>query len=243
VAGEVGGFRKFSASGNSGRPEDDDSGCWFELKLHLSGAVRGPAQPVCTRTLSDRSTNPIHRMCTWYDVTSERRPQASRQFPSPERGGYDYSLSGSRTGPTTDPRTPRRSCASSRPPRTSRPGRRSRAFIQDAGRRFAAIPHSRPGHADLAARGTCPADPRRAPTSCEGSAMAERLVGIDVALREHRITVLDRDGEAGSLSPRRGTGSCDGCSSSCSSCCWSSSEVMGCRMPRSYGMARPLCGR
>src|SRR5262249_61743508 len=62
--------------------------------------------------------------------------------------------------------------------------------------RFAAIPHSRPGHADLAARGACPADPRRAPTSREGSAMAERFVGIDVALREHRIAVLDRDGEA-----------------------------------------------
>src|SRR5881397_3720354 len=64
------------------------------------------------------------------------------------------------------------------------------------GSRFAAIPHIRPGHADLAARGTCPADPRRAPTSGEGSAMVERFVGIDVALREHRIAVLDRDGEA-----------------------------------------------
>src|SRR2546426_11075586 len=76
------------------------------------------------------------------------------------------------------------------------PAAGSRAFIKDAGRRFAAIPHIRPGHADLAARGTCPADPRRAPTSPEGSAMAERFVGIDVALREHRIAVLDRDGEA-----------------------------------------------
>src|SRR3989442_9056037 len=28
-------------------------------------------------------------MGTWYDVTSERRPQASWQFPSSERGGYD----------------------------------------------------------------------------------------------------------------------------------------------------------
>src|SRR6266403_2673474 len=62
------------------------------------------------------------------------------------------------------------------------PAAGSRAFIKDAGRRFAAIPHIRPGHADLAARGTCPADPRRA--------------GIDVALREHRIAVLYRDGEA-----------------------------------------------
>src|SRR5438128_1275989 len=76
------------------------------------------------------------------------------------------------------------------------PAAGSRAFIQDAGRRFAAIPHIRPGHADLAAGGICPADPRRAPTSREGSAMAERFVGIDVALREHRIAVLDRDGEA-----------------------------------------------
>src|SRR5262252_3246281 len=76
------------------------------------------------------------------------------------------------------------------------PAAGSRAFIQDAGRRFAAIPHSRPGHADLAARGPCPADPRRAPTSREGSAMAERFVGIDVGLREHRSAVLDRDGEA-----------------------------------------------
>src|SRR4030081_3610296 len=76
------------------------------------------------------------------------------------------------------------------------PAAGSRAFIKDAGRRFAAIPHIRPGHADLAARGTCPADPRRAPTSGEGSAMVERFVGIDVALREHRIAVLDRDGEA-----------------------------------------------
>src|SRR6266850_1639423 len=76
------------------------------------------------------------------------------------------------------------------------PAAGSRAFIKDAGRRFAAIPHIRPGHADLAARGTCPADPRRAPTSREGSAMVDRFVGIDVALREHRIAVLDRDGEA-----------------------------------------------
>src|SRR5262245_49259728 len=76
------------------------------------------------------------------------------------------------------------------------PAAGSRAFIQDAGRRFAAIPHIRPGHADLAAGGTCPADPRRAPTSREGSAMAERFVGIDVGLREHRVAVLDRDGEA-----------------------------------------------
>src|SRR5215510_3238913 len=76
------------------------------------------------------------------------------------------------------------------------PAAGSRAFIQDAGRRLAAIPHIRPGHADLAARGTCPADPRRAPTSHEGSAMAERFVGIDVGLREHRVAVLDRDGEA-----------------------------------------------
>src|SRR6266403_988998 len=35
------------------------------------------------------STSPISRMGTWYDVTSERRPQASWQFPSSERGGYD----------------------------------------------------------------------------------------------------------------------------------------------------------
>src|SRR3989441_2431766 len=76
------------------------------------------------------------------------------------------------------------------------PAAGSRAFIKDAGRRFAAIPHIRPGHADLAAGGTCPADPRRAPTSGEGSAMVERFVGIDVALREHRIAVLHRDGEA-----------------------------------------------
>src|SRR4030095_13901221 len=76
------------------------------------------------------------------------------------------------------------------------PAAGSRAFIQDAGRRCAAIPHIRPGHADLAARGPCPADPRRAPTSREGSAMAERFVGIDVALREHRVAVRDGAGEA-----------------------------------------------
>src|SRR5262244_3937228 len=76
------------------------------------------------------------------------------------------------------------------------PAAGSRAFIQDAGRRLAVIPHIRPGHADLAAGGTCPTDPRRAPTSHEGSAMAERFVGIDVGLREHRVAVLDRDGEA-----------------------------------------------
>src|SRR3989442_402887 len=76
------------------------------------------------------------------------------------------------------------------------PAAGSRAFIKDAGRRFAAIPHIRLGHADLAAGGTCPVDPRRAQTSGEGSALVERFVGIDVALREHRIAVLDRDGEA-----------------------------------------------
>src|SRR5258707_931257 len=76
------------------------------------------------------------------------------------------------------------------------PAAGSRAFIKDAGRRFAAIPHIRPGHADLAARGTCPADPRRAPTSREGSARAERFDGLDVALHEHRVAVLDSDGEA-----------------------------------------------
>src|SRR2546427_13004419 len=76
------------------------------------------------------------------------------------------------------------------------PAAGSRAFIQDAGRRFAVIPHDRPGHADLAVRGTRPADPRRAPTPHEGSAMPERFVGIDVALRDHRVAVLDSDGEA-----------------------------------------------
>jgi hypothetical protein len=35
------------------------------------------------------TASPIRRMGTWYDVTSERRPQASGQFPSSERGGYD----------------------------------------------------------------------------------------------------------------------------------------------------------
>src|SRR5438128_11351638 len=58
------------------------------------------------------------------------------------------------------------------------PAAGSRAFIKDAGRRVAAIPHIRPGHADLAARGTCPADPRRAPTSREGSALVERLSAL-----------------------------------------------------------------
>src|SRR5947199_9031248 len=52
----------------------------------------------------------------------------------------------------------------------------SRAFIKDAGRRFAAILYSRSGHVDLAVRGTCPADPRCVPTSSEGSAMAERFI-------------------------------------------------------------------
>src|SRR5262245_66628921 len=47
------------------------------------------------------------------------------------------------------------------------PAAGSKAFIKDAGRRLAVIPHSRPGHADLAARGPCPADPRRAATSPE----------------------------------------------------------------------------
>src|SRR4030095_8993785 len=76
----------------------------------------GDAQHQVSRELS--------RMGTWYDITSERRPQASWQFPSSERGGCDESWSGGRTGTTTDSRAPRRSCASSRPPRTSRPGRR-----------------------------------------------------------------------------------------------------------------------
>src|SRR5947209_18374850 len=66
------------------------------------------------------------------------------------------------------------------------PAAGSRAFIKDAGRRSAAIPHIRPGHADLADRCTCPADPRRAPTTREGRAMAERCVSIDAALRAHR---------------------------------------------------------
>src|SRR3989475_11372041 len=58
------------------------------------------------------------------------------------------------------------------------PAARSRAFIKHAGRRVAAIPHIPPGHADLAAPGTCPGDPRRAPTSREGSALGERCVAI-----------------------------------------------------------------
>src|SRR5262245_9948621 len=76
------------------------------------------------------------------------------------------------------------------------PAAGSRAFIQDAGRRLAVIPHNRPGHADLAVRGARPADPCCAPVIVEGSAMPERFVGIDVALRDHRVAVLDRDGEA-----------------------------------------------
>src|SRR6266581_5461272 len=49
------------------------------------------------------------------------------------------------------------------------PAAGSRAFIKDAGRRFAAIPHIRPGHADLVARGICPVDPHHTPTSHEKS--------------------------------------------------------------------------
>src|SRR5437879_1830871 len=76
------------------------------------------------------------------------------------------------------------------------PAAGSRAFIKDAGRRLAVIPHDRPGHADLAVRGTRPADPRCVPAFLEGSARPERFVGIDVALRDHRVAVLDRDGVA-----------------------------------------------
>src|SRR5262249_60182669 len=54
------------------------------------------------------------------------------------------------------------------------PAAGSRAVIQDAGRRFAAIPHSRPGHADLAAGGTWPTAPGRAPTPRERRDMVER---------------------------------------------------------------------
>src|SRR5262247_2190402 len=55
------------------------------------------------------------------------------------------------------------------------PATGSRAFIQDAGKRLAVIPHIRPGHADLAADSTYPTNPHRAPTSHEKSAMAERF--------------------------------------------------------------------
>src|SRR5262245_35408743 len=77
------------------------------------------------------------------------------------------------------------------------PAAGSRAFIQDAGRRFAVIPHIRPGHADLAARGPWRAGPGRALWSREGRGMAEGFFGIDVSWREHGSAVLDRDGEAG----------------------------------------------
>src|SRR5436309_15823459 len=50
------------------------------------------------------------------------------------------------------------------------PAAGSRAFIQDAGRRFAAIPHIRPGKPHLPAGAPGPADPRRAPPSREGMA-------------------------------------------------------------------------
>src|SRR5882724_4495075 len=56
-------------------------------------ALRGGCAPVASgangRLRATTTASPISRMGTWYDVTSERRPQASWQFPSSERGGYD----------------------------------------------------------------------------------------------------------------------------------------------------------
>src|SRR5262249_56493407 len=83
-----------------------------------------PTNGATTRLTERTTASPITRMNTWYDITGARRPQAARQFPSSEGGGYGYSRSGGRTGTTTDVRAPRRSRASSRQPRTSRPGRR-----------------------------------------------------------------------------------------------------------------------
>src|SRR4029434_3313728 len=58
--------------------------------------------PHAARTIA----RPISRMGTWYDITSERRPQASWQFPSSEGGGYGYSQLGGTTGETCDLRAP-----------------------------------------------------------------------------------------------------------------------------------------
>jgi transposase len=44
--------------------------------------------------------------------------------------------------------------------------------------------------------GARPADPRCSPASPKESAMPEWFVGIDVASRDHRVAVLDREGEA-----------------------------------------------
>src|SRR5207245_11546796 len=67
------------------------------------------------------------------------------------------------------------------------PAAGSRAFIKDAGSRFAAIPHIRPGQADLAPPRPSPADPRRALTPRERSARAPPLVGHHVAFGSRRI--------------------------------------------------------
>jgi len=81
-------------------------------------------------------------------------------------------------------------------PRRRAPRRVESISIKDAGRRFAAIPHIRPGHAD--SRPVAPvrlirAVPRRLP---KGVPWRSGLSGIDVALHEHRVAVLGRDGEA-----------------------------------------------
>src|SRR5215831_6357121 len=67
------------------------------------------------------------------------------------------------------------------------PAAGSRAFIQDAGRRVAAIPHIRPGHADLAAGGTCPAvEIVRRTYGSRGHLHAERAVTALLLLESRR---------------------------------------------------------
>src|SRR5262245_50058899 len=64
------------------------------------------------------------------------------------------------------------------------PAAESAAFIQDAGKRRASIPHGqRPGHADSVVRGVCPANPKPTPPRRPGGSMSALYwVGIDVAL-------------------------------------------------------------
>src|SRR5438093_11884792 len=73
----------------------------------------------------------------------------------------------------------------------------SRAFIQDAGRGRASIPHGRPGYAAPAVREARPAESRLAPRwRLRWRMDTPYYVGIDVALHDHRVAIWGPDGEA-----------------------------------------------
>jgi|SRR5215510_1112679 len=77
-----------------GPPHENDGGeqlgshCAEHTPILSELQTTSAASGARTMLTASRAASPIRRMDTWYDITSEGRPQASWQFPSSEGGGY-----------------------------------------------------------------------------------------------------------------------------------------------------------